>query len=132
MKHMITTAVPIEIAASFIATATAGSAEWLGCLTLDDQVALNGVAAVDTAPYWDFEMDALLGKKAEISRRFDAAYLLTNDGVIETPEASGAGGPECRTRTPSAIPSAACIKILSRQIDLKREASQLLFAQQHG
>ena len=51
----------------------------------------GNVAAVETAPYWDYEMESLLGKKAEISRRFGAAYLLTNDGVIETPEASGPG-----------------------------------------
>ena len=51
----------------------------------------GNVAAVETAPYWDYEMESLLGKKAEISRRFGAAYLLTNDGVIERPEASGPG-----------------------------------------
>jgi len=51
----------------------------------------GNVAAVETARYWDYEMESLLGKKAEISRRFGAAYLLTNDGVIEAPEASGPG-----------------------------------------
>jgi alpha-galactosidase len=49
----------------------------------------GNVAAVPTAPYWDYEMESLLGKKAEISRRLGAAYLLTEDGVIETPEPSG-------------------------------------------
>ncbi len=51
----------------------------------------GNVAAVETAPYWDYEMESLLGKKDQINRRFGAAYLLTKDGVIETPDAAGPG-----------------------------------------
>jgi alpha-galactosidase len=51
----------------------------------------GNVAAVETSPYWDYAMEALLPKKAEIDRRLEAAYLLTTEGVKEKPEASGPG-----------------------------------------
>ena len=51
----------------------------------------GNVAAVQTAPYWDYAMESLMGKKDEINRRFEAAYLLTNDGVIAKPDTSGPG-----------------------------------------
>ena len=45
MKHLITTVVPIEIAESFIETATAGAGARLGCLPVEDQCALRAIAA---------------------------------------------------------------------------------------
>ena len=51
----------------------------------------GNVAAVETARFWDSVMESLLPKKAEINRRFNAAYLLSEDGVMDKPEASGPG-----------------------------------------
>ncbi|MCF7733116.1 MAG: sialate O-acetylesterase [Akkermansiaceae bacterium] len=51
----------------------------------------GNVAAVETAPFWDYAMESLMGKKEEIDHRFEAAYLLDHDGVIEKPDASGPG-----------------------------------------
>jgi len=46
----------------------------------------GNVAAVETAPYWDYAMEALLPKKEQIDARFAAAHMITGDGVMETPE----------------------------------------------
>ena len=46
----------------------------------------GNVAAVETARFWDSVMESLLPKKAEINRRFNAAYLLSEDGVMENPK----------------------------------------------
>jgi hypothetical protein len=51
----------------------------------------GNVAAVETAPFWDYAMESLMPKKAEINRRLEAAYLLTTEGVKEKPDASGPG-----------------------------------------
>jgi len=59
------------------------------------------VAAVETAPYWDYAMEALLPKKAEVNRRLNAAYLLTRDGVLEKPEAFGPGWEPVGTPRPA-------------------------------
>ncbi|MBL7039616.1 MAG: hypothetical protein ISR77_13355 [Pirellulaceae bacterium] len=61
----------------------------------------GNVAAVETAPFWDDAMEALLPTKAEINRRFNAAYLLTEEGVIENPEASGPGWEPIGTPRPA-------------------------------
>ena len=47
----------------------------------------GNVAAVETALYWDFAMEALLPKQGEINRRLGAAHLITKDGVKEKREA---------------------------------------------
>lgn len=64
----------------------------------------GNVAAVETAPYWDYAMEALLPKKDEINARFGAAHLITKDGLMEAPEADmpgwepiGSPQPEDRT-----------------------------------
>ncbi len=61
----------------------------------------GNVAAVETAPYWDYAMEALQGKKEEINRRFEAAYLLTNDGAIEKLDPSGPGWEPVGTPAPA-------------------------------
>jgi len=51
----------------------------------------GNVAAVETAPFWDSPMEALLSKKGEINRRLGAAHLITTDGVMEKGEAGTPG-----------------------------------------
>jgi hypothetical protein len=49
------------------------------------------VAAVDTADFWDHEMAALMSKKSEIDHRLSVAHVITNEGVMEEPEAGVPG-----------------------------------------
>ena len=51
----------------------------------------GNVAAVETAPFWDDAMEALLPKKDEINRRLGAAHVITKEGVMETPPAGMPG-----------------------------------------
>jgi len=51
----------------------------------------GNVAAVETAPFWDDEMEALLPKKEKIDARLSVAHVITPDGVMEEPE-SGVPG----------------------------------------
>jgi len=44
------------------------------------------VAAVQTADFWDYEMESLMDKKSKANHRLQAAHVLTADGVMEKPE----------------------------------------------
>jgi alpha-galactosidase len=62
------------------------------------------VAAVETAPFWDHDMAALESKKGLADHRLSVAHVITEEGVMETPEAGvpgwvpiGKPGPEDRT-----------------------------------
>ena len=64
----------------------------------------GAVAAVQTADFWDYEMESLMDKKSEADHRLQAAHILTADGVMEKPETGVAGwepigtpGPQDRT-----------------------------------
>ncbi|MCF7974077.1 MAG: sialate O-acetylesterase [Phycisphaerae bacterium] len=64
----------------------------------------GNVAAVETAPYWDHEMAALEPKKAMTDHRLSVAHVITEEGVMEEPEADvpgwepiGSPRPEART-----------------------------------
>ncbi len=47
----------------------------------------GNVAAVETAPFWDYEMATLMPKKEQIDARLSVAHVITRDGVMEEPEA---------------------------------------------
>ena len=47
----------------------------------------GNVAAVETAPYWDHEMAALQPKKVMADHRLNVAHVITEEGVMEKPEA---------------------------------------------
>jgi len=51
----------------------------------------GNVAAVETAPFWDHEMEALLPKKEQIDARLSVAHVITREGVMEEPEAGVPG-----------------------------------------
>jgi hypothetical protein len=51
----------------------------------------GSVAAVETAPFWDYAMEALLPKKDELNSRLAAAHVITKDGVMEAPDAGMPG-----------------------------------------
>ena len=64
----------------------------------------GNVAAVQTAGFWDYEMEALMDKKSIADHRLRAAHVLTADGVMEEPETDmpgwepiGTPGPQNRT-----------------------------------
>ena len=64
----------------------------------------GNVAAVETAPFWDYEMAALESKRNEMNSRFSVAHVITKDGVMEKPEADmpgwePIGKPEPQERT---------------------------------
>ncbi len=46
----------------------------------------GNVVAVETAPYWDHDMAALQSKKGLADHRLSVAHVITEDGVMETPE----------------------------------------------
>jgi hypothetical protein len=46
----------------------------------------GNVAAVETAPYWDYEMESLESKKGLAEHRLNSAHVITNEGVMEKPE----------------------------------------------
>jgi hypothetical protein len=51
----------------------------------------GNVAAVETAPYWDHDMAALQSKKGLADHRLSVAHIITEEGVMETPEAGVLG-----------------------------------------
>jgi len=51
----------------------------------------GNVAVVETAPFWDDEMEALLPKKEQIDARLSVAHVITRKGVMEEPEAGVPG-----------------------------------------
>jgi len=64
----------------------------------------GNVAAVETAPYWDHAMAALQSKKGLADHRLSVAHVITEEGVMEAPEAGapawepiGTPRPEART-----------------------------------
>jgi len=46
----------------------------------------GNVAAVETAPFWDYEMQALMPKKEKIDARLSVAHVVTSNGVMEKPQ----------------------------------------------
>jgi len=46
----------------------------------------GNVATVETALFWDDEMEALMPKKEQIDARLSVAHVITPDGVMEAPE----------------------------------------------
>ncbi len=64
----------------------------------------GNVAAVETAPFWDYEMESLMTKKQKADHLLRAAHVLTNDGVMEQtdtemPGWEPIGKPELQDRT---------------------------------
>ena len=51
----------------------------------------GNVAAVETAPYWDHDMAALQSKKGLADHRLNVAHVITEEGVMEKPEAGVLG-----------------------------------------
>jgi hypothetical protein len=51
----------------------------------------GNVAAVETAPFWDHEMAALQSKKSLADHRLNVAHVITEEGVMEKPEAGVPG-----------------------------------------
>lgn len=63
----------------------------------------GNVAAVETAPFWDYEMESLESKKSLAEHRLNSAHVITNKGVMERQETDmpnwepvGRPVPQCR------------------------------------
>ncbi len=61
---------------------------------------MGTVAAVETAPYWDHAMAALQSKKGLADHRLNVAHVITEDGVMEAPEAGVPGWEPIGTLAP--------------------------------
>jgi len=61
----------------------------------------GNVAAVETAPYWDYEMEALESKKSMAEHRLNSAHVITNEGVMEKPETDMPGWEPVGTPNPA-------------------------------